>query len=67
METYPENEYTEEIYEADMDVGTYMIDTVKTNIKGWCKDTIENTKKEWPGVSYLFFWKESLWWPGTGW
>ena len=33
METYPENEYTEEIYEADMDVGTYMIDTVKTNIK----------------------------------
>ena len=30
-----------------------MVGMVKTNIKGFCKDIIENTKNYWSGGSYL--------------
>ena len=32
-----------------MDVGAEIIGTVKTNIKGSYKDTIENLTNNWPG------------------
>ena len=39
--------------EAAMEVGAKLIGMVKTNTKGFCKDTIENLTKDWPGGSYL--------------
>ena len=35
--------------ESTMDVGAEIIGTVKTNIKGSYKDTIENLTNNWPG------------------
>ena len=39
--------------EAAMELGAELIGTVKTNTKGFCKETIEKLKKDWPGGSYL--------------
>ena len=36
-----------------MDVGADMLGIIKTNIKRFCKDTIENLKKDLPSGSYL--------------
>ena len=36
-----------------MEVGADLIGMVKTNIKGFCKETIEKLGKDWPGGSYL--------------
>ena len=36
-----------------MEVGDELIGMVKTNTKGFCKDTIENNTKDWTGGSYL--------------
>ena len=36
-----------------MEVGAKLISMVKTNTKGFCKDTIEKLTKDWPGDSYL--------------
>ena len=38
-----------------MDVGADIIGIVKTNLKVFCKDTIENITKDWPRGSYLMF------------
>ena len=46
--------------ESVMDVGTDIIDMVKTNKKGLCKDTIENLTKDWPGGSYLVLRRKSM-------
>ena len=39
--------------EAVMEVGAELIDMVKTNTKGFCKETIDNLTKDLPGGSYL--------------
>ena len=39
--------------EAAMEVGSDLIGTVKTNTKGFCKDTIEKLTQDGPGGSYL--------------
>ena len=39
--------------EAAMELGAELIGMVKTNTKGFCKDTIEKFTKNWPGGSYL--------------
>ena len=39
--------------EAVMEVVAELIGMVKTNTKGFCKETIENLTKYWPGGSYL--------------
>ena len=39
--------------EAAMELGAELIGMVKTNTKGFCKDTIEKLTKNWPGGSYL--------------
>ena len=39
--------------EAAMKIGAELIGMVKTNTKGFCKDTIEKLTKKWPGGSYL--------------
>ena len=36
-----------------MELGAELIGTVKTNTKGFCKETIEKLTKDWPGGSYL--------------
>ena len=36
-----------------MEIGSELIGTVKTNTKVFCKETIENLTKDWPGGSYL--------------
>ena len=36
-----------------MEVGAELIDMVKTNTKGFCKETIEKLTKDWPRGSYL--------------
>ena len=36
-----------------MEMGTELIGMVKTNTKGFCKETIEKLTKHWPGGSYL--------------
>ena len=36
-----------------MELGAELIGMVKTNTKGFCKDTIEKLTKNWPGGSYL--------------
>ena len=36
---------------AVMEVGAKLIGTVKTNTKGFYKDTIEKLTKDWPGGS----------------
>ena len=36
-----------------MEVGAKLIGMVKTNNKGFCKETIEKLTKDWPGGSYL--------------
>ena len=36
-----------------MVIGAEFIGTVKTNTKGFCKETIKNLTKDCPGVSYL--------------
>ena len=38
-----------------MEVGAEFIGMVKTNTKVFCKYTIENITKDWPGSSYLVF------------
>ena len=38
---------------ADMDVGVDMVSVVKINKKGFSKDAIEKTTKDWPGGFYL--------------
>ena len=39
--------------ESAMEIGAELIGMVKTNTKGFCKETIENLTKDWPGGSYL--------------
>ena len=39
--------------EAAMNVGDEFIAMLKTNTKGFCKETIEKLTKDWPGGSYL--------------
>ena len=39
--------------EAAMELGAELIGMVKTNSKGFCKETIGNLRKDWPGGSYL--------------
>ena len=39
--------------EAAMETGAELIGMVKTNTKGFCKETIEKLTKYWPGGSYL--------------
>ena len=39
--------------EASMEVGAELIGMVNKNTKGFCKETIENRTKDWPGGSYL--------------
>ena len=39
--------------EAEMEVVAELIGMVKKNTKGFCKETIENLTKDWPGGSYL--------------
>ena len=36
-----------------MEFGAELIGMVKTNTKGFCKETIEKLTKNWPGGSYL--------------
>ena len=36
-----------------MDVGAELICMVKTNTKIFCKETIENLTKDWPGGAYI--------------
>ena len=36
-----------------MDIGSYIIGMVKTNTKGFYKETIDNLTKGFPGGSYL--------------
>ena len=36
-------------------IGADFLGTVKTSTKGFCKDTINNLIKYWPGGSYLVF------------
>ena len=36
-----------------MELGVELIGMVKTNTKGFCKDTIEKLTKDWPGGSYV--------------
>ena len=38
--------------EAAMELGAEFIGMVKTNTKGFCKETIEKLTKDWPGGSY---------------
>ena len=44
---------SKKLAEAAMEVGDELIGIVKTNTKGFCKETIENITKDWPGSSYL--------------
>ena len=39
--------------ESTMEVGAKLIGMVKTNTKGFLKETIEKLTKDWPGGSYL--------------
>ena len=39
--------------EASLEVGAEFIGMVKTNTKGFYKETIENLTKDWPGCYYL--------------
>ena len=39
--------------ESAMEVCAEFIGMVKTNTKGFCKETIEKLTKDWPGGSYL--------------
>ena len=39
--------------EAATEMGAELIGMVKTNTKGFCKETIEKLTKDWPGGSYL--------------
>ena len=39
--------------ESAMEVGADLIGMVKTNTKGFCKETIEKLTKDFPGGSYL--------------
>ena len=39
--------------EAAMELGVELIGMVKTNTKGFCKNTIEELTKDWPGGSYI--------------
>ena len=36
-----------------MELGAELIGMVKTNTKGFCKETIEKLTENWPGGSYL--------------
>ena len=36
-----------------MGLGAELIGMVKTNTKGFCKETIGKLTKDWPGGSYL--------------
>ena len=39
--------------EATMEVSAELIGMVKTNTRGFCKETIQKLTKDWPGGSYL--------------
>ena len=39
--------------ESEMDFGAELICMVKTNTKIFCKETIENLTKDWPGGAYI--------------
>ena len=39
--------------ETAMELGAELIGIMKTNTKGFCKETIEKLTKNWPGGSYL--------------
>ena len=43
-----------------MELGAELIVMVKTNTKGFCKETIENITKDWPGGSYLLLMSKSM-------
>ena len=43
-----------------MKVGAKLIGTMKTNTKGFCKETIEKLTKDWPGGSYLILRSEPM-------
>ena len=43
-----------------MEFGVELIGMVKTNTKGFCKDTIEKLTKDWPGGSYLVLRSKSM-------
>ena len=51
--------YFKETAEAAMDVGVDRVGMVKTNTKGFCKETIGNPKKDWPGGSHLVLKRKS--------
>ena len=44
---------SKEAAESAMELGDELIGMVKTNTKGFCKETIEKLTKNWPGGSYL--------------
>ena len=46
--------------ESAMDVGSYMIDMLKTNKQILFKDAINNLKNDWPGGSYLVLKRKSV-------
>ena len=46
--------------ESAMKVGAKLIGMMKTNTKGFCKETIEKLTKDWPGGSYLMLRSEPM-------
>ena len=41
--------YSKESTEYATEVGTKLVDMIKTNTKGLCKDKIDNLTKDWQG------------------
>ena len=46
--------------EDAMEIGVELIGMVKTNTKGFYKDTIEKFTRDWPGVSYLVLRRKTM-------
>ena len=46
--------------EDAMEIGVELIGMVKTNTKGFCKETIEKLTNDWPGGSYLVLRSKSM-------
>ena len=44
---------SKKLEEATMEVGADLVGMIKANIKGFCKDIIDNLTKDWPGGSYF--------------
>ena len=44
---------SKKVADATMEVGAKLIGMVKIDTKGFCKDTIDMLKNDWPGGSYL--------------